>query len=765
MRLFNLFGRLGLFSKLSLLILLAIFIPLTILGVTSFNGTQAIAIANLEAFVAESGARRQQSIEKDMNNAVSILQEFMQNYEDILARPLQARSSASVSTGQAEQENQVSDLFSSELIDTGYFNSMSLMQLSLNPFATTAPAGVREIVTYTGRDVGNVRTATTNLKEINGLTMVFLATNRNGEQHIEIIQSIFAVLDGEPILVGYLLADLNLETVIIENLGSTDGVFDTYAYLILPFTDEVLASSDVIEANLIDSLSVGADRARSNIVGTSTYLVGEEGEQRLVLGYSSTIQTGAEQFHLITEVSADVVSNQLLEQAISRILFPLVIGVGLLTLLLLIIAYQMIVPPIRRLRQAVLGVVRGNFDEPVTDNERADEIGALATSFLDMRDYVRNLTDDINLKLRERTRDVQVTQSISRAVTAEHDVQKLMDRVVNLIVNNFPTIYHAQIFLIDNDREFAILRSSTGEAGQSLLGQGHKLAVGSVSVIGQVTEQGQVVIARDTAESDVHRRNQFLQETVAELAIPLQLGEQIIGALDVQSKQRDSFDPNQVSALQTLADQITIALENARLYAESERLLASIEHERSSTTRTSWQQYMYDERQADLGKQSGTNTGYDFSALFQAVYRSGKAVVGDTTSRNTVPFVVPIMLRGQILGVAEYEVAQADFSYDKVLLAEELVSRMAIGLENARLFQASQQAVERERMVNEISTKLTGQTDIEDILQIAISELSQALRTPQVSIRLQTPESNGIASNNNGTQQSSNGTSTEESSS
>ena len=352
---------------------------------------------------------------------------------------------------------------------------------------------------------------------------------------------------------------------------------------------------------------------------------------------------------------------------------------------------------------------------------------------------------------------------LSRAITAEHDVQRLMNRVVQLIVDNFPRIYHAQIFIVDSDNNFAVLKASTGKAGEALLSRGHKLAVGSVSVIGQVTEQGQVVIAHDASESDFHRRNEFLQETLAELAIPLRLGQQIIGALDVQSKQRDAFDTDLVSALQTLADQVTIAIENARLYAESERLLATMERDRSLATRRNWQQYLYSQRQNELLKLAGTLTGYNFESLSRAVYESGKAVVGEKTERDTIPFVVPILLRGQVLGVAEYEVPHAEFSYDKVLLAEELVTRMVIGLENARLFQASQQAVERERIVNEISAKLTGQTDIDLILQTAIQEIGQALKTPQVAIRLKPTDSN--RSSGNGTKQnsSSNGTAKEQS--
>ena len=610
----------------------------------------------------------------------------------------------------------------------------------------------------------NIRNAALNLGDDTTITMVL--TDHNQRVHIELLQAV-GTDDGTEIA-GYLLADLNLETIIYSNLVQAEERYDTNAYLLFPFPFNRAITDPDVENAIVDVNSEGARRIANNEIGAVRYFITVEDNERVeVLGYSGIIETSLLDIDIgiLAEVNTDVVSQQLLGQALTRV-FPLVIGGTIVLMILLIpISNWMIVPPIVRLRQAVMGIVRGDFDQPVPDTNRQDELGTLATSFIDMREYVRTLIDDMNRQLRERTRDVQITQDISRAITAEHDVQRLMERVVQLIVDNFPSIYHAQIFIVDHESDFAVLKASTGQAGEALLSRGHKLAVGSVSVIGQVTEQGQVVIARDASESDVHRRNEFLRETLAELAIPLRLGQQIIGALDVQSKQRDAFDADLVGALQTLSDQVTIAIENARLYAESERLLSTLERDRSAATLRNWQQYLYSQRQNELLKLAGTLTGYSFETLSRAVYESGKAVVGEKTERDTIPFVVPINLRGQVLGVVEYELPHTDFSYDKVLLAEELVTRMAIGLENARLFQTSQQAVERERIVNEISAKLTGQTDINLILQTAVQEIGQALKTPQVAIRLKPIDGNSNGSSSNGANQngSSNGTSKEQS--
>jgi GAF domain-containing protein len=119
--------------------------------------------------------------------------------------------------------------------------------------------------------------------------------------------------------------------------------------------------------------------------------------------------------------------------------------------------------------------------------------------------------------------------------------------------------------------------------------------------------------------------------------------------------------------------------------------------------------------------------------------------MGDITGHNTIPVAVPIQLRGQTLGAVEWELPLDDMNENKLQLAQELANRLAVSLENARLFEESQRATERERIVNSIAAKLTPQTEVSEILQTAVREVGQALRAPQVSIRLHQP--NGSSSN------------------
>jgi GAF domain-containing protein len=185
-----------------------------------------------------------------------------------------------------------------------------------------------------------------------------------------------------------------------------------------------------------------------------------------------------------------------------------------------------------------------------------------------------------------------------------------------------------------------------------------------------------------------------------------------------------------------MADQIAVAIQNALLYEESLQRFAEIEASNRDATRRAWQEFSRDQRMDAIVKDAGYPTETNALDLRQQALERGETVVGQITERRTVPIAVPVMLRGQVLGAVEWEIPAQTLSEEKLELAKELANRLALSLDNARLFQESQRATERERLVNNIAAKLTAQTSINDILQTAVREVGQALRAPQVSIRL-----------------------------
>ena len=190
-----------------------------------------------------------------------------------------------------------------------------------------------------------------------------------------------------------------------------------------------------------------------------------------------------------------------------------------------------------------------------------------------------------------------------------------------------------------------------------------------------------------------------------------------------------------------LAGQLTVAIENVRMYEQTHRQIQQAQQEGQQQVFRDWIDYLNTERRPSLTVTGGIQTNYDFKALRQQAVEEQKSALGTITDRDTIPLVIPIVLRGKTLGTVEYEFPTATFQNDRVLLAEELVQRLAISLDNARLFHASQLSTRRERIVNTISARLTEHSNVEDILQAAVKELGQALQTPQIGVKLNiTPE-------------------------
>jgi len=169
-----------------------------------------------------------------------------------------------------------------------------------------------------------------------------------------------------------------------------------------------------------------------------------------------------------------------------------------------------------------------------------------------------------------RARQLSISAQVSQIANSILDLNVLLPRLVDLIRDAFH-YDHVQIFLMDNKDQFAELRASTGEPGRQLLAINHRLAKGSKSVIGQVTTTGQPVIALDTADAHVvHRPNPYLPLTRSEMALPITVKGRIAGALDVQSNTPNAFGDDDVNVLTTLANQISVALDNARLFEQAE---------------------------------------------------------------------------------------------------------------------------------------------------------------------------------------------------
>ncbi|HEX2697846.1 MAG TPA: GAF domain-containing protein, partial [Anaerolineales bacterium] len=210
----------------------------------------------------------------------------------------------------------------------------------------------------------------------------------------------------------------------------------------------------------------------------------------------------------------------------------------------------------------------GNFDQRA-EVKSQDEIGLLANSFNKMAEELSGMYRSLEEKVEERTRQIRTAAEVAQRITSTTDLDELLNRTVELIVEQFK-FYQASIFLLDRGGKLAILRASYGPAAKEMLGRGHRLEVGSASIMGWVSANNQPRIASDVAEDPIHLRNELLPETRSEAGIPISVNNLVLGALDVQSTEANTFGPEVIVTLQTLASQLAVAIQNVGLVASTE---------------------------------------------------------------------------------------------------------------------------------------------------------------------------------------------------
>jgi GAF domain-containing protein/HAMP domain-containing protein len=732
--------------KLLVGFLLAVAVPLILLMVLTLNTVQQVGTQNAESFASETGTRQARAISAAFDEANSEMNRFAANEANFTQLRAVLPTSAGTPVNPNDEFN-LAVLLQNQLLLNGnpIYEEVNLVDANGLLVIKAEPDGITVRGANLAGSPGYQQGVQAHLR---GETQTLsISVNRSTNQPVlDIVNILSVTVPGvrDKVVIGYLIARLNPAPLIFDYLPVSSDFLNTTSRLVTR-QGYVIEEGGVHLLNTPDVNLTLFDQARAGL--PQTEIITRDGVQ-LVRFYA---QVENSPFVLVSESAASAVSNQISRFIIERG-FALILGLVFLVGVLVILANQLLATPLRRISQVIQAISRGNYSLPLSDVRRGDEIGELAGSVADMRKRVLDVITDLEQRIETRARDMTATREISHTAASQRDLQSLMNQVVNLIIERFPNIYHAQIFLLDSENRDAVLRASTGEAGQHLLARGHRLAVGSVSVIGRCTETGEMVVARDTPTSTVHRRNELLPDTRAELAIPLRLGSTVIGALDVQSKLSDAFGEEQMEVLQTMADQVTVAIENARLHAESVRRLEELERSRRVSTLQAWHEYMNSLRAPHLESAAGVLPvkGYR-DDLRQTALERGEVVVGNVTERQTIPMAVPISLRGQLLGTVEWEVPQTEFDQNKVQLAQDLTDRLAVNLENARLFQESQRATQRERLVNEISARLTTQNDIDHILQTAVREVGMALRAPHVSIRLNPQiQTNGSGPHQNG---------------
>jgi PAS domain S-box-containing protein len=340
---------------------------------------------------------------------------------------------------------------------------------------------------------------------------------------------------------------------------------------------------------------------------------------------------------------------------------------------------------------------------------REDEVGRLARAINSMTTRLLVNLATLEEQFSERTRDLEVTAEIANVAVGMRDVDNLLTRTVNLIRERFG-FYHVQVFLVNDSGTDAELVASTGEAGQTMLDLNWSLGVGSDSVIGRVTSEGETIIALDTGDSEVvHRPNPHLPETRSEMALPMKYGEATVGALDIQSIYPNAFSQEDVRIFEILANQLAIAVNNARLLSETQVQIDRVEELNRRLTREAWDDFL-DVQQNELSGYYGTDSG------------SGEQPRPETVS-------APIQVRGEVIGTLNTAPPEGEnFGIDEVALIEAVAERISLAVENARLVTETQVSLNETERLYQTSQAIASEMDAPDLVQVLYDNFGTAGR-------------------------------------
>lgn len=216
-----------------------------------------------------------------------------------------------------------------------------------------------------------------------------------------------------------------------------------------------------------------------------------------------------------------------------------------------------LVAPIQALTAGAARIAAGDLTSRVAV-DRADEIGALAQAFNRMGQDLHASVESLRRTADVRARQLAATGDLSRTAAARLNLEPLLTQITDLIARHFDYT-EVGVFLLDGAGATAVLHEAHGEPGAQLKPHGHRVPVGSDSLVGWVTAHGQPRLAAPA--------------TGSQAVLPLRLGERVIGALDLHSRRPDAFQPEDLDILQALTDQIAVAVENSRLFGRQQRLL------------------------------------------------------------------------------------------------------------------------------------------------------------------------------------------------
>ncbi len=506
-------------------------------------------------------------------------------------------------------------------------------------------------------------------------------------------------------------------------------------YLSLPY----MATLTLEDAALLQALQGKADEEFFT-VAASYALPESEGNTDIFQGVHLSLQTAPwilayyePQGAILAELRGQLRSSQVVSM-----------GIIIAATLLAVFLTQIISRPLTQLEQTARSLAEGNLTVRVPETSD-DEIGHLANAFNTMAERLKTILGEMEGRIEQRTAEAERrSRLIAAAARVGHianqirEPERLLPQTAQLISERFG-FYHVGIFLMDERGEYAVLKASNSLGGQRMLEQRHKLKVEDTSIVGYAAKHRQPRIALDVGKDAVYFDNPNLPNTRSEMAIPLVVGDDVLGVLDVQSTEQNAFSEEDIEIMQLLADQTAIAIANARLFARNQQALEEIRRAYEDVTQKAWQVLLdgtQDLSLANFGEETLSVEPVWDSTSRQVAASGQPLAASQPDGKGRYRLTLPVESSGITLGVISAYKEALPWSAIEISLLEDILREVGLALESSRLFEESRRRAQLEQARAQVVTHLRETLDARAMLRIAAQEIRKALDLPEVSVRV-----------------------------
>ena len=407
--------------------------------------------------------------------------------------------------------------------------------------------------------------------------------------------------------------------------------------------------------------------------------------------------------------------------------------------------------PLIKLTEVAEEILKGNL-QSVSLVDTNDEVGMLSDTFNRMTGQLRDTLSNLERRIEQRTLDLEFSRlqtemraaqylaigEISKLINSEQKLGVLLPLIARLVSERFDC-YHVGIFIIDSTRQYAVLQASNSVGGQAMLERGFKIKIGEGGIVGLVAQTG---VPRISPNTGADALSPELPETRSEAAIPLRTRDSILGILDVQSDKPGFFTDEDINMFGILADQVAIAIDNTRLFEQTQQALFEARLVYQQSLQEGWKELTREEN--SIGYYQTLTGGRPLTKpvsaneIDQAMFRGETLLFHADGKTNEPVIVVPIKLREQIIGVMHIKapLRERQWMQSEIDLAESVSERLSLALENARLIQETRRQVIKEQTIGEITGKISSSVDLYNVLATAVEQLGRTMPGSEVTIKL-----------------------------